>query len=86
VAQDRGRQPDQADDLKGWEFFILDRLQADGLTCEPVNDLAGCTQSQRIQATGQLLTLPEVGLPIVRLPLSLEVERPPVRGRPPRRR
>lgn len=61
----------------------IERLQSAGVPCAPVNDLAGSTQAEQVQSIGQLQTLPDIGLPVVGLPLSFEGERPPARAAAP---
>ncbi len=56
----------------------IDRLQAAGIPCAPVNDLAAISRAEQVQAIGQLQTLPGIDLPVVALPLSFDGVRPPV--------
>ncbi len=58
----------------------MTRLEAAGVPCAPVNDLAQMTQAEQVQALGILQPLPGTELNVVSLPLSFEGRRPPIRS------
>ena len=61
----------------------LARLQAAGIPCAPVNDLAAMAQSAQVQALDLLQPLPGAELQVVGLPLAFDGVRPPVRAKAP---
>lgn len=56
----------------------LARLEAAGVPCAPVNDLAQMTADPQVQALGIFQPLPGTALDVVGLPLSFDGQRPPI--------
>lgn len=61
-----------------------ERLEAAGIPCAPINTLADIAADPQIAALGIVETIPEAGLEVVGLPLSLGGERPGIHRRAPR--
>lgn len=61
----------------------VERLEAIGVPCAPINDLSQIAAAPQTAALGILQTVPGVDLDIVGLPVSFDGHRPPVRRRAP---
>jgi crotonobetainyl-CoA:carnitine CoA-transferase CaiB-like acyl-CoA transferase len=62
----------------------VEHLEAAGVPCAPVQDLADVVAEPQTTALGMIETLPGVELGLIGLPLSFDGERPPMRQRAPR--
>lgn len=62
----------------------VEHLEAAGVPCAPVQDLADVVVEPQTAALGMIETLPGVELGLIGLPLSFDGERPPMRQRAPR--
>jgi crotonobetainyl-CoA:carnitine CoA-transferase CaiB-like acyl-CoA transferase len=61
----------------------VERLQAAGVPCAPINDLEDMREHPHTAALGMVQEIPEIGLGSMTLPLSLDGERPHIRTRAP---
>jgi len=61
----------------------IERLTAVGVPSAPINDLNEVKAHPQTAALGIVQPIPEIGLPLVGLPLSFDGERPPIRTRAP---
>ncbi len=62
----------------------VERLDAVGVPCAPINDLRQVAALPQTAALGVMQTTPDVGIEFVGLPVSFNGERPPLRARAPR--
>jgi len=62
----------------------VEHLEAAGVPCAPVQDLADVAAEPQTAALGMIEKVPGVELGLVGLPLSFDGERPPMRQRAPR--
>jgi crotonobetainyl-CoA:carnitine CoA-transferase CaiB-like acyl-CoA transferase len=62
----------------------VEHLEAAGVPCAPVQDLADVVAEPQTAALGMIEKLPGVELGLIGLPLSFDGERPPMRQRAPR--
>lgn len=62
----------------------IERLEAVGVPCAPINDLHQITAEPQFEALGMLQKMPENDVDIIGLPVSFDGKRPPVRRRAPR--
>jgi crotonobetainyl-CoA:carnitine CoA-transferase CaiB-like acyl-CoA transferase len=62
----------------------VEHLEAAGVPCAPVQDLADVAAEPQTAALGMIEKVPSVELGLVGLPLSFDGERPPMRQRAPR--
>jgi crotonobetainyl-CoA:carnitine CoA-transferase CaiB-like acyl-CoA transferase len=62
----------------------MDRLEAVGVPCAPILTIPEVLAEPQTRATEMLATLPGLDAEVVRLPLSLDGQRPPLPGRAPR--
>jgi len=61
----------------------LERLEAAGVPCAPIQNLEEVLAEPQTAASGMLQAVPELGLDLLGLPLSFDGERPPMRRRAP---
>ncbi len=61
----------------------IDRLEAIGVPCAPINDLAQVSEQPQTEAIGIFQQLPDIDLRVVGLPISIDGVRPPMRHRAP---
>jgi crotonobetainyl-CoA:carnitine CoA-transferase CaiB-like acyl-CoA transferase len=62
----------------------IERLDAVGVPCAPINDLRQVEALPQTAALGIMQPAPEVEIPFVGLPLSFDGQRPPIRRRAPK--
>ena len=62
----------------------VERLDAVGVPCAPINDLRQVEALPQTAALGIMQDAPEVEIPFVGLPLSFDGQRPPIRRRAPK--
>lgn len=63
--------------------YWLERLEAAGLPCSPVNDMNQMLAHPQTQALGLVQRVPGTGMDFIGLPLSFDGQRPRPRSRPP---
>lgn len=63
--------------------YWLERLEAAGLPCSPVNDINQMLAHPQTQALGLVQRVPGTGMDFIGLPLSFDGQRPRPRSRPP---
>jgi crotonobetainyl-CoA:carnitine CoA-transferase CaiB-like acyl-CoA transferase len=63
--------------------YWVERLEAAGVPCAPVQDVRHSVEDPQVAALGMIAEVPESGLSLVGLPLSFDGERPPMRRRAP---
>ena len=63
--------------------YWITRLEAAGVPCSPVNDLAQMLAHPQTEALGLIQAVPGTGMRFISLPLSLDGERPRPRSAPP---
>jgi crotonobetainyl-CoA:carnitine CoA-transferase CaiB-like acyl-CoA transferase len=61
----------------------IERLEAIGVPCAPINDLAQAREQPQTEAIGIFQQLPGIDMRVVGLPISLDGVRPPMRHRAP---
>jgi crotonobetainyl-CoA:carnitine CoA-transferase CaiB-like acyl-CoA transferase len=61
----------------------IERLEAIGVPCAPINDLAQAREQPQTEAIGIFQQLPGIDLRVVGLPISIDGVRPPMRHRAP---
>lgn len=61
----------------------VERLEAAGVPCAPVQDLKEVVAEPQTAAIGMIEPVPDAGISLVGLPLSFDGERPPMRRRAP---
>jgi crotonobetainyl-CoA:carnitine CoA-transferase CaiB-like acyl-CoA transferase len=61
----------------------VERLEAAGVPCAPVQDLKHAVEEPQAAALGMIAEVPDSGLSLIGLPLSFDGERPPMRRRAP---
>jgi crotonobetainyl-CoA:carnitine CoA-transferase CaiB-like acyl-CoA transferase len=61
----------------------VERLEAAGVPCAPIQDMHDIVAEPQTAALGMIEEAPGAGLALVGLPLSFDGERPPMRRRPP---
>jgi crotonobetainyl-CoA:carnitine CoA-transferase CaiB-like acyl-CoA transferase len=61
----------------------VERLEAAGVPCAPVQDLKHAVEEPQAAARGMIAEVPDSGLSLIGLPLSFDGERPPMRRRAP---
>jgi crotonobetainyl-CoA:carnitine CoA-transferase CaiB-like acyl-CoA transferase len=61
----------------------VERLEAAGVPCAPVQDLKHAVEEPQAAALGMITEVPDSGLSLIGLPLSFDGERPPMRRRAP---
>jgi crotonobetainyl-CoA:carnitine CoA-transferase CaiB-like acyl-CoA transferase len=59
-------------------------LEAAGIPCAPVQNIAQMLEHEQTKALGLLQDVPDSALKLIGLPLSFDGERPAIRSRPPR--
>jgi crotonobetainyl-CoA:carnitine CoA-transferase CaiB-like acyl-CoA transferase len=59
------------------------RLEKAGVPCSAINDLSVMRAHPQTAALGMVQPVPEIGLDLMSLPLSLDGERPSIRTRAP---
>jgi crotonobetainyl-CoA:carnitine CoA-transferase CaiB-like acyl-CoA transferase len=69
---------------QGSSAHWVEHLEAAGVPCAPVQDLADVVVEPQTAALGMIEKLPGVELGLIGLPLSFDGERPPMRQRAPR--
>jgi crotonobetainyl-CoA:carnitine CoA-transferase CaiB-like acyl-CoA transferase len=62
----------------------IERLDAVGVPCAPINDLRQVEALPQTAALGIMQSAPEVEIPFVGMPLSFDGQRPPIRRRAPK--
>jgi crotonobetainyl-CoA:carnitine CoA-transferase CaiB-like acyl-CoA transferase len=61
----------------------IERLEAIGVPCAPINDLAQVSEQPQTEAIGIFQQLPGLDLKVIGLPISIDGLRPPMRHRAP---
>ena len=61
----------------------IERLEAIGVPCAPINDLAQVSEQPQTEAIGIVQQLPDLDLKVIGLPISIDGVRPPMRHRAP---
>jgi len=61
----------------------LDKFDAAGVPCAPINTMIEALDDPQAAATGMMQSVPNLGSPMMGLPLSFDGERPSIRGRAP---
>jgi crotonobetainyl-CoA:carnitine CoA-transferase CaiB-like acyl-CoA transferase len=61
----------------------LDKFDAAGVPCSPINTMIEALDDPQAAATGMIQSVPGLDLPMMGLPLSFDGERPSIRGRAP---
>ncbi len=61
----------------------IERLEAIGVPCAPINDLAQVSEQSQTEAIRIFQQLPGLNLKVIGLPISIDGLRPPMRHRAP---